>query len=302
MSPYPYPTFADALVPPTLTKEDLGSEPFEFKWILNGQRAKFWIQRQSFLFGQIAERPTPYQNANMLALRSLTNNVRMRRVVDVGLNIGMMSAQYAGFADRVTAFEPTPKLIEMAAKNLVLNNAYQNVDCYELAIADKSGTMNFSDITDNGAINRLASDTAHLKTNRKSSTCFKVKVETIDRFGFDDVDAIKIDTEGSELLVIQGAVDTIKRCKPIVQAELMLTTITNWKWPNGSKHHPQDGFDMLANLGYKMYYSNLLQYPYFRGSETRQKWVYRKGFSDVFFIHESKILDKHANEFQKIYL
>jgi FkbM family methyltransferase len=291
-TPYNYPSSAAALQPPLICRDDVGSEPWTFKWYFEQQPARFWIQRRSFLFHQIKDRKHPYQHANTETLRRLTNSKKLRRIIDVGLNIGMMSSHYSRFAEQVSAFEPDPKMIELATKNLVLNNADHNVKCYELALADKPGVMNFSDITDNGAISRLASDTAHLKTNRKLSTCFKVQVATIDQFAFDDVDAIKIDTEGSELLVMQGAMETIKRCLPLVQAELMLTTIKNWKWPNGVSHDPQDSFDMLAPLGYKMFYGgkklSIATYPTFAG-ETRQQWVYKKGLSDVFFVHESKL-------------
>ena len=39
------------------------------------------------------------------------------------------------------------------------------------------------------------------------------------KIDFEDVDYIKIDVEGHELKVLQGGVDTINRCKPIIVLE-----------------------------------------------------------------------------------
>lgn len=46
-----------------------------------------------------------------------------------------------------------------------------------------------------------------------------VQVERGDDYGFDDVDLIQLDTEGHELLALQGLAETIARCRPVVQIE-----------------------------------------------------------------------------------
>jgi hypothetical protein len=48
-----------------------------------------------------------------------------------------------------------------------------------------------------------------------------VQVETIDSYLFQDVGFIKIDVEGYEKFVLEGAVDTIKRCRPTIQLEIV---------------------------------------------------------------------------------
>ena len=48
---------------------------------------------------------------------------------------------------------------------------------------------------------------------------FTTKCVTIDSYKFDDVDFIKIDTEGNELDVLRGSINTIKKCKPIIYYE-----------------------------------------------------------------------------------
>ena len=46
-----------------------------------------------------------------------------------------------------------------------------------------------------------------------------VSVITIDSLGLDRLDLIKIDAEGMEMEVLQGAEQTIGRCRPVIYAE-----------------------------------------------------------------------------------
>ena len=67
---------------------------------------------------------------------------------------------------------------------------------------------------------------------------------TLDSYNFKDVNAIKIDVEGSELLVMQGAKDTIERCRPSVQVEIVPKQCTLFGYD------PQDLYDYMAKYDY----------------------------------------------------
>ena len=56
--------------------------------------------------------------------------------------------------------------------------------------------------------------------------------------------AIKIDVEGSELFVIEGADATIKRCRPCVQVEIVPKQCAQYGY------NPQDLYDYFAKLDY----------------------------------------------------
>lgn len=46
------------------------------------------------------------------------------------------------------------------------------------------------------------------------------QMKTLDSFNFQDVDIIKVDTEGTEYWVLQGAKETIEKYQPVIQIEL----------------------------------------------------------------------------------
>jgi FkbM family methyltransferase len=81
-------------------------------------------------------------------------------------------------------------------------------------------------IKKNDGHNRVANDNGDFKTVtgkdiKRNEGYARVEIEqrTLDSYNFEDVDVIKIDTEGYELLVLEGAEKTIANNRPIVQVE-----------------------------------------------------------------------------------
>ena len=65
----------------------------------------------------------------------------------------------------------------------------------------------------------------------------------IDDLNLDDVSIIHLDIEGYELFAIQGAENTIKKCKPLLSFEIL-----NHNVDYG--YSQQELFDYVINLGY----------------------------------------------------
>jgi FkbM family methyltransferase len=184
----------------------------------------------------------PYQKQNLLHLRGLCPNPR--KIIDIGMNIGMNTWEYATFAQEVHGFEPVPGTYQIALDNIALNQNHQNplvgwwkdsngkwaslavtgkIQTYNVALGPVPGTVEMH-LKKNDGHNRVAND-GYSKLNGKPvkvNTGYQrvqVPQHTLDSYNFKDVDIIKIDVEGYELQVLEGAVNTIAQNRPIVQIE-----------------------------------------------------------------------------------
>jgi FkbM family methyltransferase len=120
--------------------------------------------------------------------------------VDVGANVGVFSTLVGTRIPgvRITAVEPFPPVREDLLANLALNEL--DVDVVESALSNAAGEATF-EVLDRDVLNRLAPG-----DGGSGTTGITVPVTTLDELVGDDPPAlIKIDVEGSELLVMKGA-------------------------------------------------------------------------------------------------
>jgi len=133
-------------------------------------------------------------------------------VIDIGANIGyyaLIAARLAGSTGKVYAFEPEPDNYSLLVKNISLNN-YANITPVRKAVSDRTGRARlFTDKIDFGR-HSLSSDT----TIRRGRV-INVETTTLDEFFTDRIgnrkaDIIKMDAEGAEGLIIEGAEKILK--------------------------------------------------------------------------------------------
>ncbi len=137
-------------------------------------------------------------------------------VLDIGANIGAHTiplAQLVGPSGRVLAFEPQRMTYYTLCANVVLNNL-GNVICHQAAVGETAGTLTVPDLDHQAELNfggvELDHDFSHL---RKTYT---VPILTVDDLRLDACHFMKIDVEGMEKKVLAGAVETIRRLRPIL--------------------------------------------------------------------------------------
>jgi FkbM family methyltransferase len=167
-------------------------------------------------------------------------------VIDVGANLGEWTVPFArkvGTAGRVLAIEPAPRAAAALASTLAANALYQT-ELVRCAIGDHDGVAEFvvpvvtSACTDTGA--------ARIGPACPGCEALSVSLRSLDSLAAEHdlaaLDLIKIDTEGHERRILDGAADILGRHRPVLVIET---------------GHEADGdrsaiHDRLAGLGYRM--------------------------------------------------
>ncbi|WP_099508695.1 FkbM family methyltransferase [Microvirga ossetica] len=137
--------------------------------------------------------------------------------LDIGANIGTHSiafAQRVGQNGRVHAFEPQGPIFEVLSINAAINNL-TNIDARRCGAGAVRSTLvvpatDYMAHANFGAVQLLDDTSAPGET---------VDILPIDELCLDRVNFIKIDAEGMNHYVIDGAHQTITRCSPIVFSE-----------------------------------------------------------------------------------
>jgi len=142
-------------------------------------------------------------------------------VIDAGANIGFLSLNFARACPKgfVYSFEPDSENFYYLQEN-VNQNDFQNIKLFKTALGAKSGSGElYKMYLNNPGANRILTKSPN--SQLKSET---VEIATLNRFFeqkvFNKVDLIKIDVEGFELFVLQGATQIISLWKPILFVEL----------------------------------------------------------------------------------
>lgn len=135
--------------------------------------------------------------------------------VDVGANRGLYSFQFSRLCNHVLAFEPNPDFALFARRALPAN-----VKVYELALGAEAGEGVLKVPVVNG-VRRHREASLLYPTDQRPTIDISVEIRTLDSFSIRDLRIIKIDVEGTELAVLQGARETIARERPILIVELL---------------------------------------------------------------------------------
>lgn len=139
-------------------------------------------------------------------------------VFDVGANIGEVTfgmSKRVGNLGMIHSFEPDPFIFSKISRNLRLNS-FTNICLNNVALGDKEQELFLKAQVEN---NRGGT---RINTNSKEGK--KVKVTTLDFYvqqnALKKLDLIKIDVEGFEMKVLQGAQEVLQKFKPLLFIEV----------------------------------------------------------------------------------
>lgn len=152
-----------------------------------------------------------------IILPMLLEQGRNNTYLDIGANKGNTTLPCIKFFRHIHSFEPNPNAILHFKENVLSNN----VTLHEIAISNFQGTAILTEPNNNSEFSTISERRVKRWKGFRNNEYkrYDVDVRSIDSYNFENVDFIKIDTEQSENEVIEGCLETIKRCSPIIFME-----------------------------------------------------------------------------------
>ncbi|MFN3077510.1 MAG: FkbM family methyltransferase [Alphaproteobacteria bacterium] len=200
--------------------------------------------------------------------------------IDVGAAHGEYTSRLAKSSRFVYAFEPLYELYRDTLSPILQGNA--NVSILPCAVSNQAGraVIRVPFFGDKWQPYRASISQDFAGVQHQD---YDVPVVTLDSQHIDDVGFIKIDVEGNELNVVTGAMDTIRRCRPVLLIEMeqrhipgnLITTIevieslgySSYIFRNGriEERHTLDLIEIqregLARLDPEIYLNNIFFMP-----------------------------------------
>ena len=213
-------------------------------WVNNGKYRLFFIPSyKSFMYLNLSEPLTirrifgQYERSKVEFLKRYLREGMV--FIDVGASLGdfsIIASRLIGQSGRVVAYEPDPSNCLFLNK-CVKKNKLKNVQIMEEALANKDGfaSLYLGNVSGWHTLKKGKLDCEKGKIN--------VKTRRLDSINLSRMDLMKIDVEGAEFDVIQGAERQIKKFSPVLLIDL----------------HPLMGanidglMEFLYNFGYKIY-------------------------------------------------
>ena len=149
----------------------------------------------------------------------ISDLIKADNIIDIGANIGSTSLFFASINKKaqIFSFEPHPKTFKRAQKNISLNS-FNNIKLINKGLGERIDKVKLFEINEkNPGMNRIS-------TRKLEQPYTEIDIDTLDNYvksaGIDKADFIKIDVEGYEHQVLKGAVNTLKKTKPVLYIEL----------------------------------------------------------------------------------
>ena len=162
-----------------------------------------------------SQKPASHSNDPFLVQKSLVNDSDKLIIFDVGAFVGDITKIYSEFFPQATiyCFEPFPdsfkKLSELADD--------KSVKCYQTALCEQNGKATLlvnSDPSCNSFSPRPRTGAKYYSNKAQNIGQIEVQTQTLDTFcgkeKISNIDILKLDVEGAETKVLQGAVEKLK--------------------------------------------------------------------------------------------
>ena len=150
------------------------------------------------------------------------------QVIDIGSHIGLYSlflSKLVGKNGKVFCFEPQDNIRLKLKRNCTVNSV-KNVKIFECCVGKENGKTEFYEV-DSNKIPEGTVNSSSIKNEKLDSEYFKdgyeiviKEMRSLDSMFLDNpIKFIKIDTEGNEISILEGAKNLLEKYKPIILFE-----------------------------------------------------------------------------------
>jgi FkbM family methyltransferase len=170
----------------------------------------WWVPRDRFVRDK--RHPVQSQQRDLACIDialAHANLVPGWQCVQAGARVGLWPIELAERGAHVHAFEPEPVNFDCALRNVTLRGHSGRVTLTRAALGAQTRPLYLS-------LSRESNGEHYVGKNRFS---ILVPATTIDLLKLEHCAAIFLDLEGYELEALVGAVETLRRCKPVVVVE-----------------------------------------------------------------------------------
>jgi len=187
------------------------------KWVWPIDDENSWKYQNEF--GELAEKLLPYvKNKNIM--------------VQAGGNCGYLLNSFTDHFNIVYTFEPDPINFYCLNQNITSSNVIKMQSC----LGDKADTVNVQQLIRPDRPN----DTGGVHVSGKGY----MPTIILDNLNLPGCDLIQLDVEGYELKALNGAIETIKKYKPVLCIEFCE------KWLNRYENTSNEVMSFISDLGY----------------------------------------------------
>lgn len=186
----------------------------EYIGVKRAKHGIFMFNRNDLFIGRSLELYGEWCESELLLLAKYIRPSDM--VLDVGANIGTHTIAFAGMVGKtggIHAFEPQPSLFHLLCGNVALN-CLGNVHVHRKAVGSIDGEIKLPDPPPPHTPYNYGAMSLSMPGGRQ-----KAKVIPLDALGLASCRLIKIDVEGMEAEVLEGAKKTVERFQPILFVE-----------------------------------------------------------------------------------
>lgn len=167
-------------------------------------------------------------------LDPILDNLKEGIALDIGANIGNHSIYFSRYFKSVLAFEPHPQIYSLLLLN---SNIAPNIQAYNFGLGDRSKAIELNENWENMG----SASTVHCWVEDGSKLLVNIRSLDELELGCEAISLMKIDVEGFESSVLDGAKLTIQKYHPLILIEQLESEFIGASTPS---------IDFLTEQGY----------------------------------------------------